>query len=82
MTLSPLQETDWRVLLQVLNGLAKVLENKNLLLASSANLDRFCGTLCSMVRISLNSMVVRGGVSYSILYFVICKLENQDRAKQ
>ncbi len=52
------------MLLQVLNGLAKALQNKKLLVAANANLDRLCGTLCSMVRSTH---------SYSVL-FTLCKI--------
>ncbi|XP_072035978.1 tuberin-like isoform X2 [Amphiura filiformis] len=49
LTLCLIKETDWRVLLQVLKGLATALQNKKLLVAANANLDRLCGTLCSMI---------------------------------
>ena len=43
------QETDWQVLSMVSQSLAKALQNRNLVLASNANLDLLCTTLCAMV---------------------------------
>ncbi|XP_022103490.1 tuberin-like [Acanthaster planci] len=42
-------ETDWQVLSMVSQSLAKALQNRTLVLASNANLDLLCITLCSMV---------------------------------
>ncbi|XP_038058921.1 tuberin-like [Patiria miniata] len=42
-------ETDWHVLNKVSQSLAKALQNRTLVLASNANLDLLCLTLCTMV---------------------------------
>ncbi|XP_070579524.1 tuberin-like [Ptychodera flava] len=50
VTLCLKQETDWRVLELVLKEITKALENKILILAAGANMERLCNRLCQMIQ--------------------------------